>query len=90
MLLRAPQGVVAKYAVPDIGPVNEGRSREASPFVASTVRNYCLVGVECSWRVRISRGGYALVAPGLEKCLAEGGRDNVDTQKMENLFLALA
>jgi DNA-binding FrmR family transcriptional regulator len=38
----------------------------------------------------VSRGGYALVATGLEKCLAEGGRDSVDTKKMEKLFLALA
>jgi DNA-binding FrmR family transcriptional regulator len=38
----------------------------------------------------ISRGGYALVATGLEQCLAEGGRESVDTQKLEKLFLALA
>lgn len=38
----------------------------------------------------VSRGGYALVATGLEQCLAEGGRESVDTQKLEKLFLALA
>jgi DNA-binding FrmR family transcriptional regulator len=38
----------------------------------------------------ISRGGYALVATGLEKCLADGGPDTVDAKKMEKLFLALA
>jgi len=38
----------------------------------------------------ISRGGYALVATGLEQCLAEGGRDSVDSRKLEKLFLALA
>jgi DNA-binding FrmR family transcriptional regulator len=38
----------------------------------------------------ISRGGYALVATGLEQCLAEGGRESVDAKKMEKLFLALA
>ncbi|MCK5929169.1 MAG: metal-sensitive transcriptional regulator [Nocardioides sp.] len=38
----------------------------------------------------ISRGGYALVATGLEQCLADGGRDSVDAKKMEMLFLALA
>ena len=38
----------------------------------------------------ISRGGYALVAAGLEQCLAEGGRGSVDTKKLERLFLALA
>lgn len=38
----------------------------------------------------ISRGGYALVAAGLHQCLAEGGPDSVDVQKLEKLFLALA
>lgn len=38
----------------------------------------------------ISRGGYALVATGLERCLTEGGPESVDTKKMEKLFLALA
>jgi DNA-binding FrmR family transcriptional regulator len=38
----------------------------------------------------ISRGGYALVATGLQRCLAEGGPDTVDSKKMEKLFLALA
>lgn len=38
----------------------------------------------------IGRGGYALVATGLQKCLVEGGPDSVDTKKMEKLFLAMA
>lgn len=38
----------------------------------------------------IGRGGYALVAAGLQKCLTEGGPDNVDVKKLEKLFLALA
>jgi DNA-binding FrmR family transcriptional regulator len=38
----------------------------------------------------ISRGGYALVATGLQHCLANGGPDTVDTKKMEKLFLSLA
>ena len=38
----------------------------------------------------ISRGGYALVANGLQHCLEEGGPDSVDAKKMEKLFLALA
>ncbi|WP_183092192.1 metal-sensitive transcriptional regulator [Nocardioides stalactiti] len=38
----------------------------------------------------VSRGGYALVAAGLQKCLEEGGPDSVDTKKMEKLFLSLA
>jgi len=38
----------------------------------------------------IGRGGYAIVAAGLAQCLAEGGRESVDFQKLEKLFLALA
>jgi DNA-binding FrmR family transcriptional regulator len=38
----------------------------------------------------ISRGGYALLATGLQKCLVEGGPDSVDAQKMEKVFLSLA
>jgi DNA-binding FrmR family transcriptional regulator len=38
----------------------------------------------------ISRSGYALVAGGLQQCLASGDVDGVDIKKMERLFLALA
>ncbi|MCA1983812.1 metal-sensitive transcriptional regulator [Nocardioides nematodiphilus] len=38
----------------------------------------------------IARGGYALVATGLQQCLAEGGPESVDSKKLEKLFLALA
>lgn len=38
----------------------------------------------------LSRSGYALVATGMQHCYAEGGPDNVDTKKMEKLFLSLA
>ncbi|MBS1847198.1 MAG: metal-sensitive transcriptional regulator [Actinobacteria bacterium] len=38
----------------------------------------------------ISRGGYALVASGLEQCIAETGRESVDAKKLEKLFLSLA
>lgn len=38
----------------------------------------------------ISRGGYALVATGLHKCLADGGPDSVDARKLERLFLSFA
>jgi DNA-binding FrmR family transcriptional regulator len=38
----------------------------------------------------VSRGGYALVASGLQQCLTEGGPGSVDAKKMEKLFLALA
>lgn len=37
----------------------------------------------------ISRGGYALVSTGLQRCLAEGG-DTLDVATMEKLFLSLA
>ena len=38
----------------------------------------------------LSRTGYALVAGGLQQCLASGAVDGVDVKKMEKLFLALA
>ncbi len=40
----------------------------------------------------ISRSGYALVATGLQQCLAtsDDGLDGVDAKKMEKLFLSLA
>jgi DNA-binding FrmR family transcriptional regulator len=38
----------------------------------------------------ISRGGYALVATGLQHCLTHGGPDTVDAKKMEKLFLSMA
>ena len=38
----------------------------------------------------LARGGYALVATGLQQCLTESGPDSVDGQKLERLFLALA
>ncbi len=39
----------------------------------------------------LSRGGYAIVATGLQHCLEAGdGVDSVDVKKMEKLFLALA
>lgn len=39
----------------------------------------------------LSRSGYALVASGLQQCLAsDEGIDGVDVKKMEKLFLALA
>ncbi len=38
----------------------------------------------------ISRGGYALVATGLQRCLEESGPDSLDSKKIEKLFLSLA
>ena len=39
----------------------------------------------------LDRAGFAIVATGLQQCLAEGdGLDSVDVKKMEKLFLSLA
>jgi len=39
----------------------------------------------------LDRAGFAIVATGLQQCLASGdGLDSVDVKKMEKLFLALA
>jgi DNA-binding FrmR family transcriptional regulator len=39
----------------------------------------------------LDRAGFAIVAAGLEQCLANGdGLDSVDARKMEKLFLSLA
>ena len=39
----------------------------------------------------LDRAGFAIVATGLQQCLAEGGSTNsVDVRKMEKLFLSLA
>ncbi|TCJ00683.1 transcriptional regulator [Aeromicrobium sp. IC_218] len=40
----------------------------------------------------LSRAGYAIVATGLQHCLADndGDLESVDVQKMEKLFLSLA
>lgn len=39
----------------------------------------------------LDRAGFAIVASGLQQCLADGdGIDSVDVKKMEKLFLSLA
>ena len=39
----------------------------------------------------LDRAGFAIVATGLQHCLADGeGIDSVDVKKMEKLFLSLA
>ena len=38
----------------------------------------------------LDRAGFAIVASGLQQCIAEGGSDNLDIKKMEKLFLSLA
>ena len=38
----------------------------------------------------LGRSGYALVATGLQHCIATEGPENLDSEKLERLFLALA
>jgi DNA-binding FrmR family transcriptional regulator len=39
----------------------------------------------------LDRAGFAIIATGLQQCLAAGdGLDSMDTRKMEKLFLSLA
>lgn len=73
------------------------RLKRANGHLASVVR-MLEDGAECEDALMqlaavnkaVARGGYALVAAGLQKCLEEGGPDSVDAKKMEKLFLALA
>jgi len=73
------------------------RLKRANGHLASVIR-MLEEGAECEDALTqlaavnkaIARGGYALVATGLQQCLEEGGRESVDTKKLEKLFLALA
>jgi DNA-binding FrmR family transcriptional regulator len=73
------------------------RLKKANGHLASVIR-MLENGAECEDALTqiaavskaINRGGYALVATGLQRCLVEGGPDSVDTKKLEKLFLALA
>lgn len=73
------------------------RLKRANGHLASVIR-MLEDGAECEDALlqlaavnkAVSRGGYALVAAGLQQCLVEGGPDSVDSKKMEKLFLALA
>ncbi|MBM7515659.1 metal-sensitive transcriptional regulator [Nocardioides nitrophenolicus] len=73
------------------------RLKRANGHLASVIR-MLEEGAECEDALlqlaavnkAVGRGGYALVASGLQKCLVEGGPDSVDAKKMEKLFLALA
>jgi DNA-binding FrmR family transcriptional regulator len=73
------------------------RLKRANGHLASVIR-MLEEGAECEDALlqlaavskAVSRGGYALVAAGLQQCLAEGGPDSVDSKKLEKLFLALA
>lgn len=73
------------------------RLKRANGHLASVIR-MLEDGAECEDALTqlaavnkaVNRGGFALVAAGLQRCLAEEGPDSVDVQKMEKLFLALA
>ena len=73
------------------------RMKRAHGHLASVIR-MMEEGAECeailtqlaAVNKALSRSGYALVATGLQQCLATGGPDSVDTKKMEKLFLSLA
>ena len=73
------------------------RLKRANGHLASVIR-MLEDGAECEDALMqlaavnkaVGRGGYAIVAAGLQKCLVEGGPDSVDAKKMEKLFLALA
>lgn len=73
------------------------RLKRANGHLASVIR-MLEEGAECEDALlqlaavnkAVGRGGYALVATGLQKCLLEEGPDNVDAEKMEKLFLAFA
>lgn len=38
----------------------------------------------------LDKAGFAIVASGLQQCIADGGTDTLDAKKMEKLFLSLA
>lgn len=73
------------------------RLKRANGHLASVIR-MLEDGAECEDALTqlaavnkaIARGGYGLVANGLQKCLEDGGPESVDAKKMEKLFLALA
>jgi DNA-binding FrmR family transcriptional regulator len=73
------------------------RLKRANGHLASVIR-MLEEGAECEDALMqlaavnkaVGRGGYALVATGLQKCIQEGGPDSVDAKKLEKLFLALA
>ncbi|QKT09004.1 metal-sensitive transcriptional regulator [Gordonia sp. X0973] len=73
------------------------RLRRAHGHLASVIR-MLEEGAECEDALTqlaavdkaIARSGYSLVATGLQYCMRTEGPDNVDTQKLEKLFLSLA
>lgn len=73
------------------------RLKRANGHLASVIR-MLEEGAECEDALTqlaavskaVNRGGFALVATGLQQCLADGGPDSVDTKRLEKLFLSLA
>jgi DNA-binding FrmR family transcriptional regulator len=73
------------------------RLKRANGHLASVIR-MLEEGTECEDALTqlaavnkaISRGGYALVATGLQQCLTQGGEQSVDSEKLEKLFLSFA
>ncbi|KAA1421837.1 metal-sensitive transcriptional regulator [Nocardioides humilatus] len=80
----------------DIKPVIT-RLKRANGHLASVIR-MLEEGADCEDAMMqiaavnkaVSRGGYALVATGLQQCLVEGSLDSVDAKKLEKVFLSLA
>lgn len=73
------------------------RLKRANGHLASVIR-MLEEGAECEDALTqiaavnkaVSRSAYALVATGLQRCIAEEGPESVDAKKLERLFLALA
>lgn len=73
------------------------RLKRANGHLASVIR-MLEEGAECEDALTqlaavskaVNRAGFALVATGLQQCLAAGGPDSVDTKRLEKLFLSLA
>ncbi|QLQ10313.1 MAG: metal-sensitive transcriptional regulator [Nocardioidaceae bacterium] len=73
------------------------RLKRANGHLASVIR-MLEDGAECEDALTqlaavnkaINRGGYALVATGLQHCVTDGGIDSIDAKKLEKLFLSLA
>jgi DNA-binding FrmR family transcriptional regulator len=73
------------------------RLKRANGHLASVIR-MLEEGAECEAALlqlaavnkAVSRGGYALVAAGLHRCVAEEGPEGVDSERLEKLFLSFA
>lgn len=73
------------------------RLKRANGHLASVIR-MLEEGAECEAAMTqlaavnkaINRGGYALVATGMQRCLEESGPNSVDSKKLEKIFLSMA